>query len=318
MAIPAVENFDIARIPYEGSPTFRADASYVWGRIPAVIDSMNTAIVKQNSVSDAITQSEQNTKTSEIAAKTSEIVTTNAANYKGDYNANIVYSQGESVTYNNRIYYSKVDNNTVAPIQNTTTDEWLFGGTISFTYKTITEDYATVNKDVLDIDTRSIAQVDVINYFVVVNNTDYIVTINGTDYKYTSDSNATAAEITAGIKATIDADSNVAVTTIDDSGVSVTLTAKVAGTAFSASVNNNMEHATTTANKAGPIAITLPVSPSENDAIGFLDVKGTFDKNKLTIVRNGKTIMGKAEDMAVSTKNISFGLRFTNNDWRLV
>jgi len=51
MSIPTVTNFDVTRIPYEGSPTFRADASYVWGRNPVVIDSINSAIVEMNNTS---------------------------------------------------------------------------------------------------------------------------------------------------------------------------------------------------------------------------------------------------------------------------
>ena len=72
MAIPTVTNFDTTRIPVEGSSTFRADASYVWSTIPTVIDSMNAAIVEQNNVSDVVTLSEINAKTSETNAATSE------------------------------------------------------------------------------------------------------------------------------------------------------------------------------------------------------------------------------------------------------
>jgi len=66
------------------------------------------------------------------------------------------------------------------------------------------------------------------------------------------------------------------------------------------------------------ITVTLPVAPAENDTINFIDVKGTFDINALTIARNGKLIMGLAQDMIVSTKNISFELIYTNGDWRII
>ena len=69
---------------------------------------------------------------------------------------------------------------------------------------------------------------------------------------------------------------------------------------------------------ASTISVTLPATPLENDVIAFLDLKGTFDTNPLSIARNGNTLMGLAEDMVVDTKNTSFKLRFKNNDWRLV
>ena len=72
MAIPTVVNFDTNRIPTEGSPTFRADASYVWSTIPTVIDSMNAAIAGQNELSTSITTSEANAAASAAAAKASE------------------------------------------------------------------------------------------------------------------------------------------------------------------------------------------------------------------------------------------------------
>ena len=68
MAITTVTNFDTARIPTEGSPTFREDASYVWATIPTVIDSMNSAIEGQNATSDDIT-----TKYNQIAVYVVEV-----------------------------------------------------------------------------------------------------------------------------------------------------------------------------------------------------------------------------------------------------
>ena len=80
-------------------------------------------------------------------------------------------------------------------------------------------------------------------------------------------------------------------------------------------VKNDFIYADTTT----AFTVTLPSSPSANDEIGFLDLKGLFSTNNLTIARNGKNIMGLAEDMTVSTKNISFVLIYTttNEGWRL-
>ena len=83
---------------------------------------------------------------------------------------------------------------------------------------------------------------------------------------------------------------------------------------YTASANEFLQVDTTTV----AITVTLPSTPAVNDTIKFLDAKGTFDVKALTIARNGNTIMGVAEDMIVDTKNISFGLVFINNDWRLI
>jgi len=66
-----------------------------------------------------------------------------------------------------------------------------------------------------------------------------------------------------------------------------------------------------------PITVTLPATPSKYDVIGFLDVKGTFNKNNLTIANNGNAIMGLAQNMMVSTENMSFELIYINGDWRI-
>ena len=68
----------------------------------------------------------------------------------------------------------------------------------------------------------------------------------------------------------------------------------------------------------GAFTLTLPAAPADNDFVYFKDYAGTFGTNKLTIARNGKNIMGLAQDMDVTTSNFSGGLTFisTTNDWR--
>ena len=68
----------------------------------------------------------------------------------------------------------------------------------------------------------------------------------------------------------------------------------------------------------GEVTVTLPASPANFDKVYFVDLKGTFDTNRLVVARNGKTIMGLAEDMEVTSKNTSFGLIYYNGDWRVV
>lgn len=72
---------------------------------------------------------------------------------------------------------------------------------------------------------------------VVANNATYIVTINDVDYTYTSDANATAAEITAGLDTAIGSPTGITVT--DNTG---TLTVEVTtpGTAWSIRVSSNL------------------------------------------------------------------------------
>jgi hypothetical protein len=65
---------------------------------------------------------------------------------------------------------------------------------------------------------------------------------------------------------------------------------------------------------------TIPSNTAEYTKISFEDLKGTFDTNKLVIKREdtNETIMGKAEDMEVTTKNISFVMIKVGTDWRLI
>lgn len=61
---------------------------------------------------------------------------------------------------------------------------------------------------------------------------------------------------------------------------------------------------------SGAVTATLPASPTQGDEVRFLDVKGTFDTNNLTVARNGNPIQGDASDMTVSTERAGFSLVF--------
>lgn len=71
---------------------------------------------------------------------------------------------------------------------------------------------------------------------------------------------------------------------------------------------------------AGAFAITLPVSPAANDLVRIADYAGTFATSNLTVGRNGSNIMGLAEDMTISTNNISIALQYIDatQGWRVV
>jgi len=57
--IPNVQNFDLNRIPKEGSATFRADASYVWSTLPTVVEDIDSAITAINTLSSELKESAQ-------------------------------------------------------------------------------------------------------------------------------------------------------------------------------------------------------------------------------------------------------------------
>jgi len=67
------------------------------------------------------------------------------------------------------------------------------------------------------------------------------------------------------------------------------------------------------------ITLTLPASPVVGDEVRFLDERGTFDNNALTIARNGQPIYGATADMTVSTEDAAFSLVFTgaSQGWKL-
>ncbi|MBV8464439.1 MAG: hypothetical protein JO218_00720 [Burkholderiales bacterium] len=71
---------------------------------------------------------------------------------------------------------------------------------------------------------------------------------------------------------------------------------------------------------AGPVTLTLPANPSNGQTIPVLDAKGTFSSNALTVAQGGTaTIMGLAQNMAVTTANASISLVYlqATNDWRI-
>lgn len=68
------------------------------------------------------------------------------------------------------------------------------------------------------------------------------------------------------------------------------------------------------------LACTLPSSPVANNVVYVADYAGKFATNNLLIGRNGFNIMGLAENMTISTNNISIKLDFVDSSqgWRIV
>jgi len=68
---------------------------------------------------------------------------------------------------------------------------------------------------------------------------------------------------------------------------------------------------------AAPVTLTLPASPQNGDSVSFVDDKGTFATNILTINGNGNLIMGLNTPMTASTNFARNTLVYFNSDWRL-
>jgi len=69
---------------------------------------------------------------------------------------------------------------------------------------------------------------------------------------------------------------------------------------------------------SGSFTITLPASPSTGGVVNIADSKGTFQAYPLTVARNGKTIMGLAEDLIAGTSTAGFGLVYNGTEWRII
>ena len=57
---------------------------------------------------------------------------------------------------------------------------------------------------------------------------------------------------------------------------------------------------------------TLPASPSVGDEVTFIDAKGTFGSNNLTVGRNSSNINSAASNLTVSTNGAAFTLVYLN------
>lgn len=96
--------------------------------------------------------------------------------------------------------------------------------------------------------TRSNAVFLLITIAAVQNSTDYTVTINGVDYTYTSDSDATAEEITQGLDSAL---SSAPVDVVENSGVSIELT--------SSNIDNSYDFSVTANLSIDDVGVNMPV-----------------------------------------------------------
>lgn len=140
----------------------------------------------------------------------------------------------------------------------------------------------------------SVAQVERVTVATVLNSTVYTVRINGVDVTYTSDATATAAEISAGLVAAINAsvDPNVTPVTAADEVGAFTVTADVAGTAFTITVDANLTVANVTPNNVAGI-------------ISVADLRTTNPTVRGSSAGGGHTIQDEGVSLAART-NLNF------------
>lgn len=67
------------------------------------------------------------------------------------------------------------------------------------------------------------------------------------------------------------------------------------------------------------ISVTLPPNPTLGDSVKIVDGASNFHINSCGILRNGKKIMGLAEDMFATTRDSAFTLVYLNETlgWRI-
>ena len=80
------------------------------------------------------------------------------------------------------------------------------------------------------------------------------------------------------------------------------------------SVSNVRYYCNTTNNV---ILVTLPISPTTGSIVGVCTGPNA-SINKVTIIRNGSTIMSLAEELDITINNISIDLLYDGSTWRIV
>ena len=68
---------------------------------------------------------------------------------------------------------------------------------------------------------------------------------------------------------------------------------------------------------AAAFALTLTATPATGTAYEFIDGPGTWSPNNLTINRNGKTIMGIADNLICNSAGLDFRIWYNGSTWRL-
>jgi len=64
--------------------------------------------------------------------------------------------------------------------------------------------------------------------------------------------------------------------------------------------------------------LTLPASPAKGTMLTFMDISLNWFNTNWTLARNGKTIMGQANDLIVNMSDQQFSIWYNGSDWRLI
>jgi len=65
-------------------------------------------------------------------------------------------------------------------------------------------------------------------------------------------------------------------------------------------------------------SVTLPPTPTSGDSVTLADGSGTIATTNVTVLRNGSTIKGLAQDLVLNINDMRVDLVFTGTDWRVV
>jgi len=70
---------------------------------------------------------------------------------------------------------------------------------------------------------------------------------------------------------------------------------------------------------SGAITVTLPAEPQIGDVVRIFDARSNFDTTALTVDRNGKLVMGAADNLTVNTEGAAFELVYHSSatGWRV-
>ena len=150
------------------------------------------------------------------------------------------------------------------------------------------------------------AQIDTVNAITVANSTAYTLTINGVVATYTSDADATMAEITLGLVDAINALSE-PVTATDGAG-SFTITSDIAGTPFTTVVTAGVMTATTTTenvDKKDEDTVFIVGTPSDPSKRAVISGTGLpiLPENLSTDTNSNKTISLQGELVCETNKD---------------
>jgi hypothetical protein len=90
-----------------------------------------------------------------------------------------------------------------------------------------------------------------------------------------------------------------------------------AGSAYISANGNVVATSNNVNTTSGPITLTLPATPTLGNSYEFIDIANNFGVNMLTLARNGKNIMGVAENLICDVSGISLLIWFNGTEWRI-